>query len=50
MAELNVKQNEEVEVVEESSTIKGTIFSVAVVGGVIFVTYLLIYGLYMARL
>ncbi|SEB10126.1 hypothetical protein SAMN05421743_11697 [Thalassobacillus cyri] len=48
MAELNVKQNEEV--VEESSTIKGTIFSVAVVGGVIFVTYLLIYGLYMARL
>ncbi|WP_152526165.1 cytochrome c oxidase subunit 2A [Thalassobacillus devorans] len=48
MAESNVKQNEEV--VEESSTIKGTIFSVAVVGGVILVTYLLIYGLYMTRI
>ncbi|MFG6117686.1 hypothetical protein [Thalassobacillus sp. B23F22_16] len=48
MAESNVKKTEEV--VEEHSSIKGTIFSVAVVGGVIFLTYLLIYGLYMARI
>ncbi len=31
------------------STLKGTFFSVGVVGAVILVTYLLIYGLYMVR-
>ncbi|MFG6116211.1 hypothetical protein ACGTN9_13600 [Halobacillus sp. MO56] len=48
MAESNVTETEEV--VEEKSSIKGTIFSVTVVGVVIFLTYLLIYGLYMARI
>ncbi|GGC78326.1 hypothetical protein GCM10007216_06080 [Thalassobacillus devorans] len=48
MAESNVKKSEEV--AEEHSSIKGTVFSVAVVGGVIFLTYLLVYGLYMARI
>ncbi|GLB61644.1 cytochrome c oxidase subunit 2A [Cytobacillus sp. NCCP-133] len=35
---------------KELGTLKGTIFSVTVVGLGIFVTYLLVYGLYMARL
>ncbi|MBT2689968.1 hypothetical protein J7I93_17515 [Bacillus sp. ISL-47] len=35
---------------KEHGTLKGTIFSVTVVGLGIFVTYLIVYGLYMARL
>lgn len=35
---------------KEQETYKGTLFSVSVVGAVIFITYLIIYGLYMARL
>ena len=35
---------------KEHDSIKGTIISLTVVGLGIFVTYLLVYGLYMARL
>lgn len=35
---------------ENESTLKGTFFSLGVVGLVIFVTYLVLYGLFMARL
>ncbi|MBS4209421.1 hypothetical protein [Bacillus sp. FJAT-50079] len=34
---------------EEKETYKGTMFSVGVVGFVILITYLVLYGLYMAR-
>jgi hypothetical protein len=34
---------------ENETSLKGTIFSVGVVGAVIFITYLLVYGLYMDR-
>lgn len=33
----------------KKETFKGTIFSVGVVGAVILITYVVIYGLYMAR-
>lgn len=42
------KQDEKV-LTENEGSLKGTIFSVGVVGAVIFLTYLLLYGLYMAR-
>jgi hypothetical protein len=35
---------------EESSSIKGTIFSLGVLGATLFITYLIVYGLYMARI
>ncbi|KAF0821147.1 MULTISPECIES: cytochrome c oxidase subunit 2A [unclassified Cytobacillus] len=35
---------------KEHNSLKGTFFSVTVVGLGIFVTYLIVYGLYMARL
>lgn len=35
---------------EEEESYKGTMFSVGVVGAVILITYLVLYGLYMARI
>ncbi|MBS4220460.1 cytochrome C oxidase subunit II [Bacillus sp. FJAT-49711] len=35
---------------ENEETTKGTLFSVGIVGAVILVTYLVLYGLYMVRL
>ncbi|MGN7177086.1 cytochrome c oxidase subunit 2A [Paenibacillus sp. FSL R5-0490] len=35
---------------KEQNSLKGTFFSVTVVGLGIFVTYLILYGLYMARI
>ncbi|WP_156324358.1 hypothetical protein [Bacillus sp. FJAT-27251] len=35
---------------EGSFSIKGTVFSLTILGVVLFVTYLLVYGLYMARI
>ncbi|MGM0878144.1 MAG: cytochrome C oxidase subunit II [Bacillota bacterium] len=34
---------------EKKSSLKGTFISVGVVGAVIFITYLVVYGLYMVR-
>jgi hypothetical protein len=34
---------------EHEAPLKGTWFSVGVVGAVIFITYLIVFGLYMAR-
>lgn len=42
------KSNVEAHTTEEQ-TVKGTIFSVGIVGAVIFITYIVIYGLYMVR-
>ncbi len=39
----------EPEVKQPEETVKGTMFSVGVVGAVILITYLIVYGLYMAR-
>lgn len=44
------KVNQGGKAAKEQNSMKGTFFSVGVVGAVIFVTYLLLYGLYMARL
>ncbi len=49
MADSKVDRVKDVKADESSTTVKGTIFSVGVVGAVIFITYLIIYGLYMAR-
>lgn len=45
----STKVNQTAKVKKEHDTMKGTMFSVGVVGVVIFITYLFIYGLYMAR-
>lgn len=34
---------------ENESSLKGTFFSVGVVGAVILITYIIVFGLYMAR-
>lgn len=39
----------ETEVRPPEDTVKGTMFSVGVVGAVILITYLIVYGLYMVR-
>ncbi|WP_154669846.1 cytochrome c oxidase subunit 2A [Bacillus niameyensis] len=49
MAASKVNRQENIDKESQSTTVKGTIFSVTVVGVVIFITYLIIYGLYMAR-
>jgi hypothetical protein len=44
------KSGNELKLSEESeNTTKGTMFSVGVVGAVIFITYLIVFGLYMSR-
>lgn len=48
MAMPQINDEQQVEDVKETSA-KGTIVSVAVVGAVIFGTYLLLFGLYMSR-
>ena len=44
----NVEQGEKLDKENESS-IKGTLISVGLVGSVILITYLVVFGLYMAR-
>ena len=43
-----VEQGEKVDIEKETS-IKGTLISVGLVGAVILVTYLVVFGLYMSR-
>lgn len=35
---------------QETETVKGTMFSVGIVGAVILVTYFIVYGLYIVRI
>ena len=49
MAAPNDNQKETLNKQHETETLKGTIFSVSMVGGFIFLTYLLLYGIYMVR-
>lgn len=43
-----VDQNQELKQENETS-VKGTMFSVGIVGAVIFLTYIILYGFYMVR-
>lgn len=49
MEGVNTKSTEAVPKSKETETVKGTIFSVGVVGAVILLTYVIVYGLYMMR-